>query len=147
METSIKKASASEKGDWKEEVEQVNYVRHNPTLHMFKKPSWAKGRSALDIIEPVEYKSMCNSSTIWKSAFSIPMLFLLALPILIVFAVTSLHYGAFSDSLAPQMFKATRTNPQSPVFLAGFWALSLISFVPWSATVCRLEGWVSKYLE
>ena len=143
----LKNANAAKKSDWKNEVALVSYMTTQPILHTFKKPSWAKERSALDIIEPVEYKSPSATGAIWKSAMSFPMLLLLAFPLLAVFALTSIHYGAFPDSMTPYMFKASQGDPRSPALVAGSWAVALIAFVPWSASVCRLESWVSKYLQ
>ncbi len=143
----LKKADAAGKSDWKDEVELVSYMTTKPILHTFKKPAWSKERSALDIIEPVEYESPSATGVIWKSAISVPMLLLLALPLLAVFALTSIHYGAFPDSLTPYIFKAAQNGPRSPALVAGSWAVALIIFVPWSAYVCRLENWVSKHLE
>ncbi|MFH1470842.1 MAG: hypothetical protein ABIF01_03775 [Candidatus Micrarchaeota archaeon] len=142
-----KEANAVENPDWKDEVEQVTYMRNAPTLHMFKKPSWAKEKSAMDLIEPVSYESIKHSFNPWKSVATFPMLVLLALPILLAFALTSLHLGAFPDSMTAHAFRGTQSDPNGSAILTGFWAVALVAFVPWSASVCKLESWVSKHLD
>ena len=165
----LAKADATEKSDWKENLEEVTYQELNriPNINMLKKPAWFSGkisfkgvekldyqkyselalaREALEEIEPVEYRKLDVAGGFWKSILSLPMLFLLTFPFLAVFALTLSHYGAFPDSITPYMFKSSAGKAETSYALASCWVLALVAFVPWSATVCRLESWMNKYL-
>ncbi len=143
------KADAVQEGDWRAELESVSYtgIRHVANLHIYRKPSWAKQRSAFDLVEPVDYRPRDVAGGFWKAMVSVPMLVLLALPLLAVFAVTSFHYGVLPDSITPEMFKVAQSDSKSQTYLAGFWALALIAFVPWSSMMCGIENKFLKYFE
>jgi hypothetical protein len=142
------KADALEK-DWTADVEAITYQEFNriPNIHMLRKPAWATGeKSPLSEIPPVEYQKLEMAGGFWGSLLSIPMVLALSLPILLVFFVTLIHYGAFPDSITPHMFLAVQNNKNDSVPLLGFWILALAVFVPWTKMVCRFESWISNYV-
>lgn len=159
-----------QKSDWKGELEQVDYPErsHTPNIHLLRKPAWYLKKVSLGVerveyepvkyyalekedytplqdIEPVEYQRLDVAGSVWKTMFSIPVLLLLALPLLAVLSLTLFHFGALPEAITPHMFGTAGGTGQTYA-LAGCWALALVSFVPWSATVCRLEGALMKYL-
>ena len=120
--------------------QEINRI---PNIHLLKKPAWSTGADPLDEVERVEYGGGDFGASLLKSLLSIPVLILLAFPILAVLSLTMFQHGTFPDSLTPHMFKGAPA-PDSATS-AGIWALALVSFVPWSAVVCRLENRLCEY--
>jgi len=113
---------------------------------MLKKPAWATGQSAPPNEQGwLESAESLIPQSIWKSALSIPILFLLALPLFAVLSLTLFYYGLVSASTLQQSIE--RVVNSIPYGIAGFWVLAFVVFVPWSLTVCTVEHWVSSSLE
>ncbi|MFH1327653.1 MAG: hypothetical protein ABIH76_02185 [Candidatus Bathyarchaeota archaeon] len=146
----VRKANASKKIEPNEVYEPLDYRDLNriPNIHMLKKPSWATGEEnpPEENLDGIEGKNL--TQWLWSVIFSIPIIILLSLPLLAVLSLTLFKYGLFPESVGPMtahMFQVSEIVELDSNYMAGFWALSLIVFVPWSAVVCRLENIACRF--
>ncbi len=138
-------------------TEDIDFVRSDqsyqelnriPNIHMLNKPSWATDKEVkgIESVDEMEYQKIDVTASIWKSLISIPMIILLALPVLVVLSFTLFRHDAFPASITPHMFYVAESGTPSGM-TPFFWAIALCLFIPWSTMVCRFENWVSKHLQ
>ncbi|MFH1471200.1 MAG: hypothetical protein ABIF01_05610 [Candidatus Micrarchaeota archaeon] len=115
----------------------VTYQELNriPNIHLLRKPSWATGETKREEMELAP-----SSSYLKKSLLSIPLLFFLSLPLLVVLFLTFLKLGVISVSSLPPVLE----NSASYLGLAGLWAIGIVVFIPWSVAICSVENWLSS---